>query len=157
MANADKPFRVRADAGPTYWGPGDRYSFLATGEQTGGRYFAMVALVPPGGGPQPHIHHREQEAYYVLEGNLDITLGDERFRVAPGDFVHIPRGTVHAFHNAGETTARMLLLCVPSGLEKFFEEALEPVRDRSDLSPPARDAVDARLRAAGPGHGVEFL
>jgi len=148
---------VPAGTAPTYWGPGDRYTFLATGAQTDGAYFFFLALVPPGGGPPAHIHNREQESYYILEGTLDVTLGDKVLKVSAGDFVHIPRGTVHAFRNTGNTDARMLLLCVPSGLEKFFEEALERVQDGSASPPHNRDEVNARLRAAAPGHGLEFL
>ena len=54
--------------GRAYWGPGDHYTFLVTGDETGGAYFAMEALVPPGGGPPPHLHHREDETFYVIEG-----------------------------------------------------------------------------------------
>src|SRR5919108_6563144 len=63
-------------SGQTYWGPGDMYRFLVTGEETGGAYFAMEALVPPGGGPPPHIHANEDETFYVLEGEVTIRLGD---------------------------------------------------------------------------------
>jgi mannose-6-phosphate isomerase-like protein (cupin superfamily) len=157
MLTLNIPRHVPLHTAPRYWGPGDQYTFFATGAQTGGAYFLFEALVPPDGGPPPHIHHREQESYYILEGTLDITLGETVLKVSPGDFVHIPRGTVHAFRNTGETAARMLLLCVPSGLEKFFEEALEPVQDPSASPPLNREEVNARLRAAGPRHGVEFV
>ncbi len=71
-------FHLPADTGPSYWGPGDRYTFLVTGAQTNGAYFIMEAIVPPGGGPPPHIHHREEESFYLLEGTLDITLGEKK-------------------------------------------------------------------------------
>ena len=87
--------------GATYWGPGDLYRFLVTGAETGGAYFAMEAVVPPGGGPPPHTHAREDETFYVLEGRVDFRLGDERVTAGPGDFVNVPRGRVHNFHNAG--------------------------------------------------------
>ncbi len=56
----------RAGTGPGFWGPGDRYTFLVTGEESGGAYFVMEAWVPSGGGPGPHIHTREDETFYVL-------------------------------------------------------------------------------------------
>ena len=89
------------DTGLAYWGPGDRYTFLVTGEESGGAYFAMEALVPPGGGPPPHIHTREDETFYLIEGQVEFLLGDRRITAGPGDFVNVPRGTVHCFHNAG--------------------------------------------------------
>lgn len=156
MSNENIARHLPADTGPSYWGPGDRYTFLATGAQTNGAYFIMEAIVPPGGGPPLHIHHREEEAYYVLEGTLHVTLGDKSLQASTGDFVQIPRGTVHAFRNAGSTMARLLVFCAPAGLEKYFEEVLQPVRDRSGTPPPMTDAMISQMLAAGPKHGLEF-
>src|SRR6476659_9651993 len=80
------------NTGPAFWGPGDRYTFLVTGEQTGGAYFVMEALVPPGGGPPPHIHQNEDETFYVIEGQCRIMIGDRTVLARVGDFVNIPRG-----------------------------------------------------------------
>src|SRR6476659_8204106 len=87
------------NTGPAFWGPGDHYTFLVTGEETGGAYFVMEALVPPEGGPPPHIHTKEDETFYVLEGQIEFLLGEELIVAGPGDFVSIPRGTVHRFKN----------------------------------------------------------
>src|SRR5512145_1359105 len=95
--------------GPAYWGPGDHYTFLVTGEQSGGAYFVMEALVPPGGGPPPHIHTREDETFYIVEGHCSIRLGDRIVTAATGDFVSVPRGTVHCFRNEGTATMRMIV------------------------------------------------
>ena len=67
--------------GASYWGPGDLYTFLVTGDESGGRYFSMLAVVPPDGGPPPHTHSAEDETFYVLEGTPTFRLGDERIRV----------------------------------------------------------------------------
>ena len=138
-------------------GTGDRYTFLAVGAQTGGAYFIFEAIVPPGVGPPPHIHRREEEAFYILEGTLDITLGDKQLKASAGDFVHTPRGTVHTFRNAGNVNARMLVVCSPAGLEKYFEEVFEPVQDLSASPPPVTDALIACLLAAAPKYGIEFV
>lgn len=148
---------VPADTGPSYWGPGDRYTFLVTGEQSDGAYFIMEAIVPPGGGPPPHIHHREQESFYVLDGTLDITIEDKVVAASSGDFVHISRGTVHCFRNTGTGTARLLLIFSPGGIERFFEETLEQVTDRSAAPPDNMDVVVARYVEAAPRHGLEFI
>jgi quercetin dioxygenase-like cupin family protein len=71
-----QPIHRPTDAGATYYGPGDVYSFLVTGAETGGAYFAMEAIVPPGGGPPPHIHTHEDETFYVVEGRCEFLLGD---------------------------------------------------------------------------------
>jgi quercetin dioxygenase-like cupin family protein len=143
--------------GPAYWGPGDHYTFLVTGEETGGAYFAMEALVPPGGGPPPHIHTREDETFYVLEGEIEFLLGEELVTAGPGDFVNIPRGLVHRFLNAGTETARLILTFTPAGIEKFFEETLERAPNDAREAPDNVEEVAARYVEAAPRHGLKFV
>ena len=143
--------------GPAFWGPGDHYTFLVTGEESGGAYFAMEALVPPGGGPPLHIHRREDETFYLLEGAIEFRLGDEAIMAGPGDFVNVPRGTVHNFRNTGSETARMVLTFTPAGIERFFEETLEPAPNGAEDAPDNSDEVAARYVAAAPGYGLEFV
>jgi uncharacterized cupin superfamily protein len=64
-----------------------------TGEESGGAYFTMEALVPTGGGPPPHIHTREDETFYLIEGQIELLLGDRKIMAGPGDFVNVPRAT----------------------------------------------------------------
>ncbi len=143
--------------GPAFWGPGDHYTFLVTGEETGGAYFAMEALVPPGGGPPPHIHRREDETFYLIEGEIEFLLGEDLVLAGPGDFVNIPRGMVHRFRNIGSGTARMILTFTPAGMERFFEETLEPAPSGAVTAPDNVDEVAARYVAAAPRYGLEFL
>ena len=63
---------------------GDVYRFLATGEDTNGKYALWEAVVPPGGGPPPHVHSREEEGFYILEGEITVQVGDERLVATPG-------------------------------------------------------------------------
>ena len=147
----------RSHAGDTFWGPGDLYRFLVTGEETGGAYFAMEAVVAPGGGPPPHIHRYEDETFYVLEGECDFRLGDETITAGAGDFVNVPRGTVHCFHNASAEPVRLILTFTPAGIERFFEETLERALDPSQPPPDNLDAVFARYDAAAPRYGIDFI
>lgn len=151
------PLHRPAGTGRMYWGPGDLYTFLVTGEESGGAYFAMEALVPPGGGPPPHIHSNEDETFYVLEGDVTFVLGDRTVVAGPGDFVHVPRGNVHCFQNRGATTARLILTFTPSGIEKFFEETLQVALDPTQDPPEPVEAVAARYAEAAPRYGMEFL
>ena len=143
--------------GPTYVGPGDLYRFLVTGEETGGAYFAMEAIVPPGGGPPAHIHRREDETFYVVEGECGILLGEDWITARTGDFVDVPRGVVHRFQNQGSEPMRMILTFTPAGLEKFFEETLERRLDPTAPLPDNIDEVAARYVAAAPRYGLEFV
>jgi quercetin dioxygenase-like cupin family protein len=144
------------DTGRAYWGPGDRYTFLVTGEESGGAYFTMEALVPTGGGPPPHIHTREDETLYLIEGQIELLLGDRKIMAGPGDFVNVPRGNVHCFRNVGATTARLIITFAPAGIDKYFEETLEPA-PKGVLQPPDNvNEVAARFAAAASRSGIIF-
>src|SRR5437588_6811982 len=84
---------------------GDVYRFLATGEDTDGKYALWEALVPPGGGPPPHIHSREEEGFYVLEGEISVTVGGECFVIRAGMFANMPVGSLHSFRNESDRPA----------------------------------------------------
>jgi quercetin dioxygenase-like cupin family protein len=140
--------------GKTIWMVGtDLITFKATGEDTGGAYALFDSLVLPGGGPPPHIHTREAESFYVLEGKFEFLAGDHWVKAAPGSFVHVPKGALHTLKNAGSETGRLLTLVVPAGLEKFFEEAGEPGTDIS--SPPGPPDVEKLLETSG-RYGIEY-
>jgi quercetin dioxygenase-like cupin family protein len=143
--------------GRAFWGPGDLYTFLVTGEESGGAYFAMEALVPTGGGPPPHVHRNEDETFYVLDGRCTFRLGDDSVVAGPGDFVNVPRGTVHSFRNEDREPARLILTFTPAGIEMFFEETLEPAHDPTQAPPDNIDEIAARYVAAAPRYGIEFL
>jgi quercetin dioxygenase-like cupin family protein len=151
------PLHRPAGTGATYLGPGDIYRFLVTGAETGGAYFAMEAIVAPGGGPPPHIHRYEDETFYILEGECRLLLADEWITAGVGDFINVPRGTVHRFHNQGTEAMRMILTFTPAGIETFFEETLEPTLDPTADIPDNLDAVAARYAAAAPRYGIQFL
>jgi quercetin dioxygenase-like cupin family protein len=157
IAATHTPLHRPAGTGRNYWGPGDMYTFLVTGEESGGALFSMEAFVPPGGGPPPHIHEREDETFYVLEGQVTFRLGDETVVAGPGDSVHVPRGNIHNFRNDAETTARVILTFTPSGIEKFFEETLNAALDPSMLPPETVEEVAARYTEAAPRYGMTFV
>ncbi len=146
-----------AGTGDHYWGPGDVYRFLVTGEQTGGAYFVMEAIVPPGGGPPPHIHRHEDETFYVVEGEIEFRLGERRITASAGDFVNVPRGSVHNFHNASAAPGRLILTFTPANIEHFFEETLERALDPTQAPPEPPEAVAARYAVAAPRYGMQFL
>jgi quercetin dioxygenase-like cupin family protein len=137
---------IRADAGEAYWVMGDMFTYLVTGEKSGGSYFTLLAGVQPNAGPPPHVHHLEDEQFYVLDGELTFSVGDQTFQVQAGDFVHIPRETVHSFKNGG-MPSRLLVTFSPAGIEGFFREVGELVKDRSASPPPVTEETIARLLA----------
>jgi len=120
---------------------GDQYTYKAVGEQTGGAYGLVVTTAPPGSsGPPPHLHRTEDEALYVLEGELTLMIGD-RTRIAPaGSFAFIPRGAVHAFSNPGSDVAKALVIISPAGFEQAFQE-FSQIPPRGDGSPDVERLV----------------
>lgn len=148
---------VPAETGPSYWSPVDRITFLLTGEETGGAFCMAEVSVAPGGGPPPHIHHREEETFYLQQGTLTIQVGDKTLNASPGDFVCLPRGVAHSFKNTGEVEAKFLFVAAPAGLENFFAEAFDPAGDRTAGLPPMTEAFLAKLLAAAPKYGLEFV
>jgi quercetin dioxygenase-like cupin family protein len=155
-AHAMKPiFRQRGTA-PAVWGPGDRYNFLATGEETNNAFFQFEAVVPVGGGPPPHIHSREDESFYLVSGGLEILVGASTYQAKAGDFVFVPRGTVHGFKNVGSTESVQLVTFVPAGMEGYFREVFRPVTDPNAAPPPITDELIQKMQEAAPAYGVEF-
>jgi len=138
-------------------GPGDLYRLLVTGKETNNAFFQFEAIVPKGGGPPSHVHSREDESFYVVSGNLEILLGDKTYEAKQGDFVYIPRGTVHRFRNVGSEMAVQLVTFVPAGIEAFFQEVFPKVTDRTAAAPPVTEELIKKMNEAAPKYGLEFV
>jgi quercetin dioxygenase-like cupin family protein len=145
---------VLPGTGPMVAVVGDAYRFLVVGSQTGGRYAIWEALVPPGGGPPLHIHSRESEGFYILSGELTITVDERRFVASPGAYFHLEPGTKHGFKNESGAPARMLILVAPAGLENYFLEVGLPLASMDETPPPPSPEEIARLLAAAPRYGL---
>lgn len=135
---------------------GDVYRFLATGEDTDSKYALWEALVPPGGGPPPHVHSREEEGFYILEGEIAFRIGDQRIVAKAGTFANMPVGTPHSFKNESSRPARMLISVAPAGLEKMFFECGVPLAEGATTArPPTKEEIDNML-AVAPKFGIEM-
>ena len=136
---------------------GDVYRFLATGEDTNGRYALWEALVPPGGGPPPHVHSREEEGFYILDGEITFTVNGEKIVAKAGMFANMPVGTPHSFKNESDRPAKMLISVAPAGLEKMFFEVGVPLEEGAKTAlPPSHEEIE-KLLAVAPRYGVEIL
>jgi quercetin dioxygenase-like cupin family protein len=124
----------------------------ATGEATDGRFCLMEQVtMPPGLASPYHVHHNEDEAFYVLEGEVRFVCDGTWLHAGPGTFVYGPREIPHGFKVVGSQPARMLLMCVPAGFEKFVLELCAPVDAVS--APPDM----ATLVAAAATYKVDIL
>src|SRR3954452_23987095 len=112
---------LRPGEGRSAWVVGDLYTVKAGGEDTGGAFALIEVLVPSQSGPPPHRHRREGEAFYVIEGGVEVHIDDQLLVAGPGSWVTLARGSLHHFKNIGPAPARMLILA-GAGLDRFFLE-----------------------------------
>ncbi len=148
---------VTGTEGRSFWGPGDLYTFLVTGDESGGSMFALDCLVGAGGGPPAHRHLAEDELFYIVEGEISFTTGGEARTVSAGESVFAARGTTHSYRNIGEASARMIAVYTPSGMEGWFREVFPPVEDPSAEPPPVTPELIERMLEAGPRYSVEWV
>lgn len=112
-------FVVRAASAPERLFLSSRFRFLATTVETAGRYSFLAVDVPVGGGPRPHVHQKADEWFYVLQGDPVFHVDDRAFKLAEGDFVHIPMGTTHWFEVL-DAPIKVLAGYSPAGEELAF-------------------------------------
>lgn len=140
------------------WYSGWLLTFLATGEDTGGQFALIEAIGQKGRSAAPplHVHTREDECFFVVEGAITCSVGDETFHVPAGSFVMPPRGVPHRYDLATEDV-RLLNLCIPAGFEGFFRALSEPAPALT--LPPVPDGPPdiPRVLAAAAEHGVEIF
>jgi mannose-6-phosphate isomerase-like protein (cupin superfamily) len=152
---SSKIIRVPAGGGHGLWVFGDLDVIKAAGEDTGGELTFVETVVPAESGPPLHIHERESESIYVLEGEVRVVADGEDFTLGPGGFVYMPKGSLHKFENTLKEPSKILLVFLPSGIEGYFEE-LGTVR--VDDAPSPGRALDRELLArVAPKYGIEIF
>ena len=138
------------------WYNGSLMTFLATGEETQGKFALIEAVSRKGNDPPPHTHRREDEIFYVLEGEVVVSVGGRTIKGTPGTMIFLPRDVRHSFTIESEH-ARMLILLTPAGLEGWFKEFGVPASAMT--LPPANEPgyqdVQRMLEAA-PRYGLDF-
>lgn len=141
--------------GERIWFTTNLMTVKATAETTGGAYGLLEAVAPAGSGPPLHLHHREDESFWILEGALTVVCGDETVRASPGSYVFLPRDVPHTFVVEGDAPARLLSMSTPGGLERYFAAVGRPAE--TEGLPPAGPPDVARLDRIGREFGLEIL
>jgi mannose-6-phosphate isomerase-like protein (cupin superfamily) len=148
---------VQPGQGKTFRARGDLFFFKVVGADNDDAFSLCEVWNAPQGGVPPHIDHRDDEAFFVLEGTYACRLGDSDLTCGPGESFFAPRGTPHAFKNVGYTQARMLIVQSPGGvIEKYMEEAWEKIEDPSNPPPPVEPDFE-RVMAVAQKYGIEML
>ena len=139
------------------WVLGELVTYKVPSLKTGGAYSLFEVTTHPGAGPPPHVQHREDESFYVLQGEFEFVVEGRTISVGVGSLIYVPKGTLHAHKNVGEGVGRMLVSQTPGGLyERFFEEVGKPVdgearplvfEDQPDMS---------RIVEVAAEHGIEI-
>jgi quercetin dioxygenase-like cupin family protein len=143
--------------GRSLWVFGELVRFKTTGQQTGGAYSLFEVASRPGTGPPPHVQHREEEAFWVLEGEYEFLIEGRTLTASAGALIYVPKGALHTHNNRGEDVSRMLVTQTPGGLcEKFFEEMGLPGTGPSSVPPAPTPEELRRMMELGRKYGIEY-
>ena len=145
-----------ADGGEALIWMGELTVLKVAGAESGGRVMVAEIFVTPEGMVPLHVHHREDETYYILEGELTFYVGDETFPAAAGSTIFCPKDVPHRYE-VHSPTARQLLVCTPAGFEGFIRATSEPARSLVPPKPGDYGVDFEKVMAAAAEHGAEIL
>jgi mannose-6-phosphate isomerase-like protein (cupin superfamily) len=148
------PFVVRPGEGDARWVTGSLDTVLATAERTGGLLGLIESTERRGDAPPFHVHSKEDEGYYVIEGELTFFFGDETVRATTGSFVFAPRNIPHTYR-VESSTSRIIAINMPGGWEGFFAEAGDPAAGKPE--PPDAEPGFERLSGIASRYGVTIV
>jgi quercetin dioxygenase-like cupin family protein len=151
-----QPVAVGKDAGNARWWFGSLAVIKAAAADTGGQMAIIEVTEPPGAEAPLHVHHREDEGFWLLEGSATFEVGGTTIEAAAGDYLFGPRDIPHRY-TVGAAGCRMLFIMIPGGIEEFIIETSEPAASRT-LPPPSEVEPDfERVAAIARAHGAELL
>jgi quercetin dioxygenase-like cupin family protein len=154
-----EPLAVRKNEGEARWWFGALAEIKATAADTGGQMTIVEVTEHPGAEAPLHVHRRDDEGFWVLEGDVTFEVGDTSIEAGPGDYVFGPRDIPHRF-TVGDHGCRMLFILVPGGIEDVIRATSEPAQSRTLPPPPEAEPSPEEiegLKAIVKGHGYELL
>ena len=148
-----------AGGGPATWAMGSLFERLVSGAESDGQLGASLVTQPPGTATPLHVHSREAEAFYLLDGTMSYRAGDDLHLLSEGSFIFLPRGVPHAFRITGSRPARILAIVVPGDLLALYDEVGIPAEERripgADGLP--LDVEIGRWNEVGPRYGLTVV
>jgi quercetin dioxygenase-like cupin family protein len=136
---------------------GTGYQLLVSSESTGGAYELMKFMVPPALGPPLHRHTREDEHYYFLDGNFEVTIGDETIEAMAGTYLHLPRGIPHGLINIGDSHGSFLCWVMPGNLGKLFGQFTKPWPEDQKFPPILNRDDILKMTEMAMEYGIETV
>jgi quercetin dioxygenase-like cupin family protein len=156
LAQTLRPMAVGQDEGEARWWLGMLAVIKATAADTGGQMTIVEVTIPSGFAAPLHVHHWEDEAFWLLEGSATFEVGGTTIEANAGDYLFGPRDIPHRF-TAGDAGCRMLFICTPGGFEELVIAMSEPAASRT-LPPPSDEEPDReRIAAIARTYGNELL
>ncbi len=156
QAPALAPVAVPADEGEARWWFSALAVIRATAADTGGQMTIVEMTEPPNAEAPLHVHHREDEGFWILEGEVALELGDETIEASAGDFAWGPRDVPHRY-TVGPNGCRMLFICVPGGFENLVVGMSEPAQSRTLPPPPEGEPDWDHVAAVAKANHCELL
>jgi mannose-6-phosphate isomerase-like protein (cupin superfamily) len=153
------PMATRSNEGEARWWFAALAEIKVTAQETGGLLSIIEITEPPNAAGPLHVHHREDEGFWILEGDVTFEVGDTTIEAGPGDYVFGPRDIPHRF-TVGDQGCRMLFILVPGGIEDVIRATSEPAQSRTLPPPPEAEPSPEEiegLKAIVKGHGYELL
>ena len=117
--------------------------------QTGGAYYLFESVFDPESGNRLHVHRHEDEVVHILEGEIEIRLDNQKLKAGTGGIAHLPRNIPHALYNPLKTPLRLLAIAIPGGMEDYFDELSDAIKDGA-----LDDAIDREVSLK---YGIEWL
>jgi quercetin dioxygenase-like cupin family protein len=146
---------VKSGEGEARWWFGHLAEIKATAADTGGQLTIVEVTAPPGLEAPLHVHHREDEAFWILEGQVTLEVGEDSIEASAGDYAFGPRDIPHRY-TVGDAGCRMLFICTPGGFERLVMDMSEPAASRT-LPPPAEPPDMEWVQAIARKYGCELL
>jgi quercetin dioxygenase-like cupin family protein len=155
-SNAPDAIAVPSGGGEARWWFGQLAEIKATAANTGGQFTIVEVTCGPGFEAPLHVHHREDEAFWILDGEVTLYVGEQTIEASAGDYAFGPREVPHRY-TVGDAGCRMLFICTPGGFEGLVRDMSEPAASRIVPPPPEVDPDMERIQAIANKHGCELL
>lgn len=150
------PLAVSSNQGDARWWFGTLAVIKTTAAQTGGQLTIIDVTNPPGFEGPLHVHHRDDEGFWILEGSVTLKVGETTIEASAGDYLFAPRDIPHRY-TVGDAGCRMLFLMVPGGMEDIVRATSEPAASLTLPPPPDKEPDIDAIKAISKEHGYDLL